>query len=235
MTLRVDEHYVSVQGEGPRVGTTTQFIRFGGCNLRCAGWPCDTQHAIDPKFRKEWVQAEAIDIVYKADGLRDETGANNICLTGGEPFLQPRKDLSQLVARLNGNGFQVECFSNGTLIYPEWVRGHLNFIMDWKLLGSGEAGVNVSNRWDNLHRLNGAAGNAVKFVLKDEHDLHEAELVWDKIQNQQLLNIIPYYGRVWDSEWTDADMIAAVLKRRLPWHLNIQVHNYIWDRSLRGI
>lgn len=234
--LRLDEHYVSVQGEGPRVGTPTQFVRFGGCNLRCPGWPCDTQHAIDPAFRKEWKRVVWFHIVEKAIDLRDNTGANNICLTGGEPFLQPKQDLELVVRHLLGADFQIECFSNGTLEYPFWVLGKMNFIMDWKLLGSGEAGKFVDQRWENLRRLNNDAGNAVKFVLKDEHDLNEAELIWNSMCNKNLnLNIQPFYGRVWDAEWTDAQMIEAVLKRRLPWRLNIQIHNYVWDRSLRGI
>ena len=204
--------------------------------MRCPGWPCDTQHAIDPAYRFEWKKVTWAEIFEKAFALRDETGANNICLTGGEPFLQSKVELEALVRAFIGGGFTVECFSNGTLLYPSWVLGKMNFIMDWKLLGSGEAHVNVDNRWDNLRRLNNDAGNAVKFVLKDEYDLNEAEHVWNSMQNRKLhLNIQPFYGRVWDAEWTDAQMIEAVLKRRLPWRLNIQVHNYIWDRSLRGI
>jgi len=236
MVLRLDEHYVSVQGEGPRVGLPTQFIRFGGCNLRCPGWPCDTQHAIDPAFRKEWKVTRWTDILETALDLQDKTGASNICLTGGEPFLQGKGDLEALFMGLIGEDFSVECFSNGTLPYPEWARG-IKFVMDWKLTGSGEDHVGVPQRLENIALLNGSGlDQAVKFVLKDERDLDEAKITWEVLTDKyQWNNIQFFYGRVWDAKWTDADMIEAVLMRRLPWRLNMQVHNYIWDRSLRGI
>jgi 7-carboxy-7-deazaguanine synthase len=237
MVLRLDEHYVSVQGEGPRVGTPTQFVRFGGCNLRCPGWPCDTQHAIDPKFRKEWELHDWFDVFDAIVGLYVETDVTNICFTGGEPFLQPKKDLEDLFKALIGRGFTVECFSNGTLEYPVWASG-IRFVMDWKLTGSGEGVVGIDTRWKNLFLLNSAGDKieqAVKFVLKDEADLDEAHNTYLNMLDRRMYNLKFFYGRVWDAKWTDAEMIDAVMQRKLPWRLNMQVHNYIWDRSKRGI
>jgi 7-carboxy-7-deazaguanine synthase len=235
MVLRVDEHYVSVQGEGPRVGLPTQFIRFGGCNLRCPGWPCDTQHAIDPANRASWLKKTPDEIYDQVTELWKQTGATNICFTGGEPFLQQKADLEQLFKMLIQWGYQVECFSNGTLPYPEWAPG-IKFIMDWKLQGSGESEIGVDNRWANLKLLNRSGlDQAVKFVLKDEKDLDEAHKVYVNMLEHHLNNVQVFYGRVWDARWNDAEMIAEVMERKLPWRLNIQVHNYIWDRSMRGI
>jgi len=228
MVLRVSEHYVSTQGEGPRVGLPTQFLRFGGCNLRCPGWPCDTQHAIDPKYRNEWTKLEYTDIIQRAIELRDETGATNVCFTGGEPFLQPNDDLMLLFKNLERMGFTVECFSNGTLLYPHWATD-IRFVVDWKLNGSGEKDINVQTRWKNLFTLaTSDYEQAVKFVLNDESDLDDAERIYSHFARMELQCLQVFYGRVWQSKWTDAEMIEAVLKRKLPWRLNIQVHNYIW-------
>jgi 7-carboxy-7-deazaguanine synthase len=231
MTLRLSELYTSVQGEGPRVGTPTQFVRFGGCNLRCPGWPCDTQHAIDPKYRKEWEKLKVVDLIERILDAFKDTGATNICFTGGEPFLQPNSDLEKLTHELvHRYQFNVECFSNGTLQYPDWAATQIQFVMDWKLPGSEEQNVNLVTRWRNLRLLNAsAAEHAVKFVLKDEADLERAIDVASSMREQQLYNLQVYYGRVWQSKWTDADMIEAVLARKLSWKLNMQVHNYIWD------
>ncbi|HLN46989.1 MAG TPA: 7-carboxy-7-deazaguanine synthase QueE, partial [Magnetospirillaceae bacterium] len=44
-TLRVNETFLSVQGEGSMIGTPSLFIRLDGCPLRCA-W-CDTPYALE--------------------------------------------------------------------------------------------------------------------------------------------------------------------------------------------
>ncbi|MBV8281340.1 MAG: 7-carboxy-7-deazaguanine synthase QueE, partial [Candidatus Eremiobacteraeota bacterium] len=44
-TLRVNETFVSVQGEGAQIGAPAFFIRLDGCPLRCA-W-CDTPYALE--------------------------------------------------------------------------------------------------------------------------------------------------------------------------------------------
>lgn len=236
MVLRLSELYVSTQGEGPRVGLTTQFARFGGCNLRCPGWPCDTQHAIDPKYRNEWEHISPRELLWRIQDLREQTGATNICFTGGEPFLQPHTDLETLTLALVKENFQVECFSNGTLPYPDWAMG-IKFVMDWKLPGSGEWKVGGPIRWKNLAKLNKSGlDQAIKFVLKDTSDLDIAhKTVYEQMINgENIHNVQVFYGRVWQSKWTDADMIAAVLERKLPWRLNLQVHNYIWDPHERA-
>jgi organic radical activating enzyme len=43
-TLRVNETFLSVQGEGSEIGAPTFFIRLDGCPLRCS-W-CDTPYAL---------------------------------------------------------------------------------------------------------------------------------------------------------------------------------------------
>ena len=39
--LDIQEIFPTIQGEGPRVGTPSIFIRLGGCNLACTF--CDTE------------------------------------------------------------------------------------------------------------------------------------------------------------------------------------------------
>jgi 7-carboxy-7-deazaguanine synthase len=233
--LRVDEIYKSVQGEGPRVGEPTIFIRFGGCNLRCPGWPCDTQHAIDPQFRKEWR-------FMKPDGIIDVLWHElyiarydriNICLTGGEPFLQPNGELEELVDLLYAQVSiaEVEVFTNGTQPYRSWALDNLKFIMDWKLPGSGEDPYNATRR-KNLANLQ--AKDAIKFVIKDFDDYKLAKELWYQHVRQTPVQV--FYGIVWGSPWiTNAGLARWVLDDSLPWKLNVQVHNHIWDRTQRGI
>jgi 7-carboxy-7-deazaguanine synthase len=232
--MRVSEVYASSQGEGPNVGATTVFVRFGGCNLRCPGWPCDTQHAIDPAYRKEWINHSVNELFDRTVSTAGLAGARLITLTGGEPFLQSGKQLSEYVDKLYNYGYDVECFSNGTLAYPEWAPNRISFIMDWKLPGSGEDPMNPT-RLQNIQLLNNSRRrHAVKFVIKDERDLAAAHGLWFDKLKYRASQLEVYYGKVWDGDLQDKDLVEYVMKNGLPWKLNIQVHNIIWPANERG-
>lgn len=232
--MRVSEVYASAQGEGPNVGKTTVFVRFGGCNLRCPGWPCDTQHAIDPKYRKEWLVHTPDELLVKTILTATQAGADWITLTGGEPFLQNKEELFQYVEQLNSHGFEIEAFSNGTLEYPSWAPSRISFIMDWKLPGSGEDPMD-GMRLTNLKALNKSRRNqAVKFVIKNDRDLAAAHGLWFDQLKERAPHVEVFYGRVWEGDLTDAELVEYVMKNGLPWRLNRQEHNYIWPANERG-
>jgi len=232
--VRLLELYVSTQGEGPRVGLPTVFTRFAGCNLRCAGWPCDTPYAIFPEqYRKEQKAISALEL---ADSI-SSFGVKNICLTGGEPFLQKTSELEELCELLWSRGKVVECFSNGTLEYPDWAIRKLLFTMDWKLPGSREDPYSEA-RFANLDRMKAYPNSkqAVKFVVKhrDDFDLAQ-ELYFAYLDNSPIETFV---GRVWSDDpeaLTDAQLVQWVLDAGLNWRLNVQVHNHIWNRTQRGI
>lgn len=234
MVLRVSEIYASTQGEGPNVGRTTVFLRFGGCNLRCPGWPCDTEHAINPLFRDEWKKLSVEDVFKETVKIAEMAGATLITLTGGEPFLQKNDDLRELVDLLRTNGYYIECFSNGTLPYPDWAIENITFIMDWKLTGSGEDHLSQI-RLENIAKLRSHQAlypQSVKFVCKDQADFVLAHTLWSMYLKGG--NLRTYYGRVWDGEITNAELVEQVMKHQLPWYLNVQMHNYIWPANERG-
>ena len=224
--MRLNELYTSVQGEGPGVGHMTQFIRFGGCNLRCAGWPCDTQHAIDPKlYRHEWIQHTVDEIM-----ARVQPYPRRVTLTGGEPFLQPMAEVVDLGVALHNAGYTTEVFTNGTILWPKWHIGAWQYIMDWKLAGSGEDPYNA-NRFENLKRL--SAVDAVKFVIKDEDDFKQAVHLWETYINRKS-SVQVYYGAVWGAV-EDKQLVEWAQRECLDWKLNVQMHNYIFNRDDRGI
>lgn len=229
--MRLSEIYTSVQGEGPGVGHMTQFIRFAGCNLRCPGWPCDTQHAIDPaKYRHEWIDCGPQHIL---DQLPEYP--KRVTLTGGEPFLQPQREMLPFIEALNRSGYFIEVFTNGTLRWPPNVgywNPQINIIMDWKLPGSGEDPYNET-RAQNLQKL--GAKDAVKFVMKDEEDFKQAVHTVRELRRMgHRIDAQIYYGAVWGAI-DSARLVELVQQERLDWKLNVQVHNYIYDRDQRGI
>jgi 7-carboxy-7-deazaguanine synthase len=241
--LRVLELYYSVQGEGPRVGTPTIFVRFAGCNLKCPGWPCDTPYAIKPElFTKEQELYPCGALAERVSQMCRETGATNVCLTGGEPLLQHTGTLFHFVADLHErNRRHVEMFSNGTLSYETadwprwWFTDHVEVVMDWKLPGSGEAipGEAAATRLANLNLLREYTNyyHAVKFTIADEADLMAAKEVWSKYLSTAGRPPV-YVGPVWGK--FEAEQIVEFLRdNKLPWKLNLQTHKYIWDPDER--
>jgi 7-carboxy-7-deazaguanine synthase len=234
--IRLSEVYLSVQGEGPRVGSRTVFVRSGGCNLRCPGWPCDTPHAIDPKlYRNEWTPTSPAEVVAQVSKI-DPSAMANICFTGGEPFLQSSRAMYDTVQLLIEGGWTpCEVFTNGTIYFPDWSIDELYFIMDWKLPGSGEKLTELQERTrsDNLGRIGAVEGNAVKFTIADRNDYDCALETWrSALDEGPTLSF--YYGVVW-GKLEPATLIEWALADNLPWLYNHQIHNVIWNREERGI
>ena len=221
--LRVSEVYTSIQGEGPNVGKPTQFVRFGGCNLRCPGWPCDTQHAIDPQYRNEWERHTPESLLELVDDW-----PKRVTLTGGEPFLQQKDALDGFIHGLSMRGYEIDCFTNGTLEWPICARNFgMQMILDWKLPGSGEdhldhqRAVNWRSEFDTY----------VKFTIADEEDYVKAGDIASRhgIPYKRI-----YLGVAW-GRLKESELAEWIFRDELDVKLNVQVHNYIWDREQRGI
>ncbi len=102
MRLRVNERFVSLQGEGSLVGTPSSFIRLTGCNLRCQ-W-CDSARTSWAPTG-QWATVDEL-VRYCVAGPR------HVVITGGEPLLQP--GVVELSQRLGGAGYHVTFETAGT-------------------------------------------------------------------------------------------------------------------------
>ena len=103
------EIFHSVQGEGFHAGIPSIFIRFGGCNLRCA-W-CDTDFDI-------WTDMNIAEIVNELS----KYDCDRIIFTGGEPAMQDLVKLSEFLKPL---GYYLSIETNGTISIPsdtvDWI------------------------------------------------------------------------------------------------------------------
>jgi organic radical activating enzyme len=138
------EIFSSVQGEGPYVGTSTLFVRFGVCDLRCR-W-CDspqTWHAAarcrieevrgSARFREVPNPVSTSDAVAAAEAL-ELTRHRFVSLTGGEPLLQPEA-AAALARALRGRGPRIYLETHGvaTAALDAVVDAVDVVSMDWKL------------------------------------------------------------------------------------------------------
>jgi len=231
--LRVVETYASYQGEGPNTTRPTVFVRFAGCNFKCAGWPCDTQHAIQPaqftKLQKFW------DPVALADHVLS-FGIDNICLTGGEVFLQGKAQLTAFITSLKGTRetVEVECFTNGALTWGDDLPYIIDtFILDWKLPGSGESYDLQGPFLNNFEFLE--AHDAVKFTIKDETDYELAKHRYVSVIKGRQEEPMVYAGVVWQGKWSTEELCEHMLRDDLDWRLNVQVHKFVWHPDKIGV
>jgi organic radical activating enzyme len=107
-TLKINEIFPSIQGEGLRLGEPTLFIRFSECNLKCDF--CDTKYAW--QTGQEMTVAQVLEKVQKIHG---SFPAEWVCLTGGEPLLQ---NIGELVDFLKKEGFKIQVETNATISPP---------------------------------------------------------------------------------------------------------------------
>lgn len=225
--MRLSEIYTSVQGEGPNTGLPIQFVRFGGCNMRCPGWPCDTQFAIDPIYKDEWAVVSPAE-VFEQISLYPQ----HVCITGGEPLTQRTSEMQAFGEMLLKSNFKIDLFTNGSQgLLPWCFHPRTVVVMDWKLAGSGEQLTGIEMRITNaleLHRK-----DAIKFVVKDLNDLIEAREISRELVVRGCQAPL-WVGAVWGAI-SDEIIIEFITEFNIPWRLNVQVHKHIWEPTLRGV
>jgi hypothetical protein len=125
--MRVNETFISLQGEGHFTGTPAFFLRLSGCNLQCPF--CDTNHQAFREMSEDEIVREA-----------SRGKPRHIVITGGEPALQLTQSL---VDKLHEAGFFIQVETNGTLPLPEGI--------DWVTCSPKRAPLQTSPQGGRLH------------------------------------------------------------------------------------
>jgi len=160
--MRVNEVFLSCQGEGLNVGLPTVFVRFQGCNLNPACSWCDTKYAQRDGGREVTLNA----LLTEINKVRGH--CNRFCITGGEPLNQGEAVI-ELVRSLRSYGVDdIEIFTNGSFAPPSWSTS-VQWCVDIKC-PSSKTNINVTNYVHWLHSLRPT--DSVKFVVADETDLN---------------------------------------------------------------
>jgi 7-carboxy-7-deazaguanine synthase len=211
--LRVNEIFLSLQGESAFAGRPCVLVRLTGCQMRCA-W-CDTEYAF---YEGEWRSVD--EVIAEVE----RHGCPLIEVTGGEPLLQP--GCLTLLRQLCDRGHTVLLETGGGLdIGAVDLRVHR--IVDVKCPASGEAG---NNHWPNLDLL--TARDEVKFVLADEADYRWAKEVLERLRLAERcpVTLSPVWGRLAPTE-----LAGWMLRDRLPARLQLQLHKLLWGERTRGV
>jgi 7-carboxy-7-deazaguanine synthase len=203
--VRIIEVFHSLQGEGPRTGERTTFIRTARCNLRCS-W-CDTPYSFGPGKERS------------IPSLVREVSRNrtrNVCLTGGEPLLQGES--VDLVRELSSRKCTTVIETGGSLdVTPYLGIPNVVLSVDVKCPSSKMQG---RNRWSNLPLLRPT--DVLKFVIADRTDYLYARRVLRERPSRAPAVFQPVWG-------TDAGRLADwVLKDRLDVRVMLQEHKVLW-------
>ena len=223
------ELYKSVQGESSFTGLPCIFVRFAGCNLRCA-W-CDSEYTFGGG--KPFSQDE---VIAQIEALAP---CKLVEFTGGEPMLQA-KELLPLMDVLLERGYRLMMETSGERPL-ELVPKVVHKIVDVKCPGAGSAAG--SFRMSNLEALTDR--DEVKFVLSGREDYEFALAFMKQTGIRERVGgvlLSPAFSKnpsplrtvenaTLDPrvlvEWMMADAVDA--------RLSLQIHKFVWEPMKKGV
>lgn len=250
--VNIMEVFYSIQGEGPRTGIPSVFVRTGLCNFKCPGFKvqyedpktgekkygCDSFYSVDPGFKQNWTPytdyKELVNIILAE--LPDFGSFNHITpdivFTGGEPLIYWDDPIYQrTLAYFISRGHQVTIETNAAMDikFTREYQKKINFSQSVKLAVSGEP----QHKRINIETLTNIAENTdsyLKFVTSKD--------TWDEdyVEIKQILEEIPVYVTVWLMPLGDTIKEMGknqkfILEKALEKGFNYahRVHISIWD------
>lgn len=211
--MKINEIFYSIQGESSYAGFPTVFVRTSACNLRCTY--CDTTYAYYDGLKM--TEDEVVEKIARHK-------ARYVCVTGGEPLLQP--DVIPLMKRLCDLGYNVSLETSGS-IDCQAVDPRVKKIIDVKTPDSGAA-----DSFDMANLRFADAHTEFKFVICSEADFSWAEnfaLVHDLFARSNVL-YSPAFEQV-EEKW----LAKKILSENSSARLQLQLHKYIWSPHTRGV
>jgi len=205
-TLRINEIFLSLQGETIKTGLPTAFIRLTGCPLRCSY--CDTEYAFHTGDKMTINQ-----IMQRIAAWR----IRHVTVTGGEPLAQ--KTCLDLLTHLCNEGYEVSLETGGAIDISA-VDPRVMKIVDLKTPASGESARNL---YENLAWLR--SPDQIKLVICNRADYEWARGLLQERQLHEVCEVLfsPSHGEM------DARLLAEwLLEDSLPVRFQIQLHKYLW-------
>ncbi|HSQ58994.1 MAG TPA: 7-carboxy-7-deazaguanine synthase QueE [Acidobacteriota bacterium] len=218
--FRVNEIFLSVQGEGLHVGERTVFLRFYGCPLRCV-W-CDQPEALAHTGvgRFETMSAEEV-----RDRLAGFPAVRRLCLTGGEPVIAAKASLLWLLEERRAAGWWSSIETSGARVVEEL----LDAVDFWTVAPKGRSaatfeGDPVEAQLPTLRRYAAlpAERRQFKFVIQGREDVEDAVRILEALEYEGAVVLQPEHGsgegrRVFEwwpwERWPEARLIPQTHKQ----------------------
>jgi 7-carboxy-7-deazaguanine synthase len=175
--LKVDDIFVSMQGESSDTGRLTTFVRFYGCNIKCGF--CDQPQ--DYRMMKEMSLNSLIEQV-------KYLGMKYVCITGGEPLLQ-WDGVYPFILELVSEGYKVSIETSGCVpIEEDNYKRSFRYVMDIKCPSSGVEKKNIFENLRVLHKI-----DEVKFVIANRKDYNFMLKVLEKYPTLAQILVSPCF------------------------------------------
>jgi 7-carboxy-7-deazaguanine synthase len=219
-TLIVSEIFHSIQGESSFSGWPCAFIRLAGCGHGCIG--CDTAYA-----ERNGVKLELEEIIQRALAFQ----APFIEVTGGEPLLQPAvHSLMRQLCDLD----QKVLLETGGFLSVGGVDSRVHKIIDLKPPSSG---VCDQNNPDNIALALAAEiphrhTFEFKIVIANKEDYAWATSL---LHEYLLTDSFTIMMGVAFGKLDPAELAEWMLRDQLRARMQLQLHKYIWEPSMRGV
>lgn len=211
--LKVNEIFFSIQGESTLAGLPCIFIRLTYCNLRCSY--CDTEYAFF-----EGTEMSIDEILSEVKKYYCKL----VEVTGGEPLVQ--QESLQLLKILCDCGYDVMLETSGSLPIAE-IDKRVKIIMDLKTPSSGMMNKNLFSNIDFLKPT-----DEIKFVIGDREDYQWSKQIINKFKLTD--KFIVLMGCVFE-KLQPTELAKWILEDNLNVRLQLQLHKFIWDSTLRGV
>ena len=216
---KVNEIFLSIDGEGYRTGLPVVFIRLYGCNLNCSY--CDTRYSCE---QQEYKEMSLYDILVEVLNY----GVPRVTLTGGEPLIHP--GVKDLIVSLVANDIEVNIETNGAVDLDEFIEFKYNskviFTMDYKCKSSGMEDKMILS---NLVFLQ--PKDVIKFVVSNYNEMEEMEYILEASKCKAQVYVSPVFGAIEPKE-----LVEYVLDNGLnDVKVQVQLHKIIWEPTKRGV
>ena len=216
---KVNEIFLSIDGEGYRTGLPVVFIRLYGCNLNCSY--CDTRYSCE---QQEYKEMSLYDILAQVLSY----GVPRVTLTGGEPLIHP--GVKDLIVSLVANDIEVNIETNGAVDLDEFIEFKYNskvvFTMDYKCKSSGMEDKMILSNLEFLQPK-----DVIKFVVSNYNEMEKMEYILESSKCKAQVYVSPVFGAIEPSE-----LVEYVLENKLNnVKVQVQLHKIIWEPTKRGV
>jgi organic radical activating enzyme len=159
------EAFYTIQGEGHHTGTSSYFIRVGGCDVGCH-W-CDVKESWNPKTHPPTDIEKIVNDAHKY--------SDTIVITGGEPLTW---DMGPLTHALKEKGMKIHIETSGA--YP------LTGTWDWICLSPKKLKLPQPEIYKKADEL--------KVIIFNKHDFKFAEEQAEKLEIDAMLYLQPEWS-----------------------------------------